>query len=47
VLTRGVLGIEGDGPWAVLDEAGTLLAVYEPTDKDDAVKPAVVLAAAT
>ena len=47
VLTRGVLGIEGNGPWAVLDEAGTLLAVYEPTDKDDAVKPAVVLAAAT
>jgi len=47
VLTRGVLGIEGDGPWAVLDEAGTLLAVYEPTDKDDAVKPAVVLAAVT
>ena len=47
VLTRGVLGIEGDGPWAVLDEAGTLLAVYEPSDKDDAVKPAVVLAAAT
>ena len=47
VLTRGVLGIEGDGPWAVLDEAGTLLTVYEPTDKDDAVKPAVVLAAVT
>jgi len=47
VLTRGVLGIEGDGPWAVLDETGTLLAVYEPSDKDDAVKPAVVLAAAT
>ena len=47
VLTRGALGIEGEGPWAVLDEAGTLLAVYESTDKDDAVKPAVVLAAAT
>ena len=47
VLTRGVLGVEGEGPWAVLDEAGTLLAVYEQTDKDDAVKPAVVLAAAT
>jgi tRNA pseudouridine55 synthase len=47
VLTRGVLGIEGDGPWAVLDETGTLLAVYEPIDEDDAVKPAVVLAAAT
>ena len=47
VLTRDVLRIQGDGPWAVLDEAGTLLAVYEPTDKTDAVKPAVVLAAAT
>jgi tRNA pseudouridine55 synthase len=47
VLTRDLLGIQGDGPWAVLDEAGTLLAVYELTDKADVVKPAVVLAAAT
>ena len=31
-----------DGPLAVLDAAGTLLAVYEPF-KEDLVKPAVVL----
>jgi tRNA pseudouridine55 synthase len=43
VLPRGVLGVEGDGPWAVLDDAGTLLAVYEATDDVDRVKPAVVL----
>ena len=45
VLAARRAAVEGDGPWAVLDEAGTLLAVYEPTDKADAVKPAVVLAA--
>lgn len=35
----------GPGPWAVLDEAGDLLAVYEPFGDHDA-KPAVVLASA-
>ena len=33
----------GDGPWAVLDERGDLLAIYEPFG-DAAAKPAVVLA---
>jgi tRNA pseudouridine55 synthase len=35
---------EGDGPWAVFDPAGELLAVYE-RHGTAAVKPAVVLAA--
>ena len=33
----------GDGPWAMLDEAGELLAVYEATGSDR-IRPAVVLA---
>jgi tRNA pseudouridine55 synthase len=33
----------GVGPWAVVDEQGELLAVYEP-HRDGTVKPAVVLA---
>ncbi|MEY2423592.1 MAG: tRNA pseudouridine55 synthase [Acidimicrobiaceae bacterium] len=43
VLPRGDLNVEGDGPWAVLDESGALLAVYEP-HRGDTVKPAVVIA---
>ncbi|HUZ21703.1 MAG TPA: tRNA pseudouridine(55) synthase TruB [Acidimicrobiales bacterium] len=43
VLERRVLGVSGDGPWAVLDEGGGLLAVYEPRE-GDRVKPVVVLA---
>ncbi len=35
----------GEGPWAVLDAAGTLLAVYE-RHRSDQAKPAVVLPAA-
>jgi tRNA pseudouridine55 synthase len=43
VLERAALGDpEGDGPWAVLDEAGELLAVYE-AHRGGTVKPAVVL----
>jgi tRNA pseudouridine55 synthase len=42
VLDRGALGVEGDGPWAVLDAAGALLAVYEPHGTGR-VKPAMVL----
>lgn len=34
---------EGQGPWAVIDQAGDLLAVYEVRD-ERLVKPAVVLA---
>ncbi|HMK11587.1 MAG TPA: tRNA pseudouridine(55) synthase TruB [Acidimicrobiales bacterium] len=45
VLPCQVLGVEGDGPWAVLDDAGTLLAVYETAAKAGTVKPAVVLVA--
>ena len=44
VLARTDLHVDGDGPWAVLDHDGALLAVYE-TYKADMVKPAVVLAA--
>ena len=33
----------GDGPWAMLDQDGNLLAVYEATDTDR-IKPAVVIA---
>ena len=43
VLAAAVLGAEGPGPWAVVDEAGALLAVYEP-HREGTVKPAVVLA---
>jgi tRNA pseudouridine55 synthase len=43
VLERVALGAEGDGPWAVTDGDGRLLAVYEP-HRDGTVKPAVVLA---
>jgi tRNA pseudouridine55 synthase len=44
VLGLDVLGASGDGPWAVLDERGALLAVYERRDAERA-KPAVVLTA--
>ena len=42
VLARDAGPFEGDGPWAVLDHAGTLLAVYEARGSDRA-KPSVVL----
>ena len=40
-LDRVPLGAVGDGPWAMLDEAGELLAVYEATGSDR-IRPAVV-----
>jgi tRNA pseudouridine55 synthase len=45
VLERAVLGIDpgAAGPWAVLDDAGDLLAVYE-AHKGTTVKPSVVVA---
>jgi tRNA pseudouridine55 synthase len=46
VLASDDLGVAGDGPWAVLDAEGTLLAVYE-RHRDTTAKPAVVLAAAS
>jgi tRNA pseudouridine55 synthase len=42
-LDRVPLGAMGDGPWAMLDETGDLLAVYEATGSDR-IRPAVVLA---
>jgi len=45
VLALSALGVKGDGPWAVVDDEGALLAVYEPYD-EARVKPAVVIASA-
>jgi tRNA pseudouridine55 synthase len=44
VLPRDALGASAtaDGPWAVVDASGMLLAVYEP-HRDGTVKPGVVL----
>lgn len=42
VLDREVLEVHGEGPWAVLDDHGVLLAVYE--SHGERVKPAMVLA---
>jgi tRNA pseudouridine55 synthase len=42
-LDRVPLGALGEGPWAMLDGRGDLLAVYEATDSDR-IRPAVVLA---
>jgi tRNA pseudouridine55 synthase len=42
-LDRVPLGARGPGPWALLDEEGVLVAVYEATDTDR-IRPAVVLA---
>ena len=44
VLARDAGPFDGDGPWAVLDGAGALLAVYESRGADR-VKPAMVLSA--
>jgi tRNA pseudouridine55 synthase len=41
-LDRAAVGMAGEGPWAVVDPAGVLLAVYEPKG-DGWAKPAVVL----
>jgi tRNA pseudouridine55 synthase len=45
VLARADLGIDATapGPWAVLDEDGALLAVYEAVPGGDRCKPAVVV----
>ncbi len=42
-LDRVPLGAAGDGPWAMVDGRGNLLAVYEATGTDR-IRPAVVLA---
>ena len=41
-LDRVPIGAVGDGPWAMLDQRGNLLAVYEATGTDR-IKPAVVV----
>jgi tRNA pseudouridine55 synthase len=41
-LDRVPVGAQGDGPWAMLDDHGNLLAVYEATGTDR-IKPAVVV----
>ena len=41
-LDRVKLGAVGEGPWAMVDERGMLLAVYEAT-ATDRIRPAVVL----
>jgi tRNA pseudouridine55 synthase len=46
VLGRAELGVEGNGPWAVIDGAGELLAVYQ-AHADGRAKPAVVLTSAS
>ena len=43
VLEGDVLGVSADGPWAVVDRGGSLLAVYE-RHRGTTVKPGVVLA---
>ncbi|MGH9112976.1 MAG: tRNA pseudouridine(55) synthase TruB, partial [Acidimicrobiales bacterium] len=45
VFDDAALGTDGDGPWAVVDESGALLAVYERHGAGR-VKPGVVLAVA-
>lgn len=44
-LDRVPLGVTGEGPWGLVDEADRLLAVYEATETDR-IRPAVVLEAA-
>jgi tRNA pseudouridine55 synthase len=44
VLDVAVLGVSGGGPWAVVDETGELLAVYQAHDAGSS-KPVVVLPA--
>jgi tRNA pseudouridine55 synthase len=43
VFDDEALGLVGDGPWAVVDGAGVLLAVYQ-RHRGATVKPGVVLA---
>ncbi len=42
VLDEQVLAVSGDGPWAVVDRSGALLAVYE-RHRGTSVKPGVVV----
>jgi tRNA pseudouridine55 synthase len=44
-LDRVSVGATGDGPWALVDPSGSLLAVYEATDTDRMVAACVLAAA--
>lgn len=44
-LDRVPLGVAGEGPWGLVDDAHHLLAVYEATETDR-IRPAVVIEAA-
>ena len=44
-LDRVPLGVSGDGPWGLVDDAHHLVAVYEATETDR-IKPAVVIESA-
>ncbi|MGH9296106.1 MAG: tRNA pseudouridine(55) synthase TruB, partial [Acidimicrobiales bacterium] len=44
-VERALVGVAGEGPWAAIDEAGTLVAVLE-AHGTDRVHPAVVLPSA-
>ncbi|MGH3578575.1 MAG: hypothetical protein ACRDU0_13605, partial [Mycobacterium sp.] len=44
-LDRVPLGVDGDGPWGLVDDGHRLLAVYEATETDR-IRPAVVMEAA-
>jgi tRNA pseudouridine55 synthase len=43
-LDKVVLGATGDGPWALVDSRGRLLAVYESTETDRIVAACVLMA---
>jgi hypothetical protein len=43
-LDRVAIEASGDGPWALLDRQGQLLAVYERTDTDRIVAACVLAA---
>jgi tRNA pseudouridine55 synthase len=43
-LDKVALGAHGDGPWALVDHGGRLLAVYQGTDTDRMVAACVLMA---
>ena len=47
LLDPAAVAAPGEGPWAVFDPAGALLAVYEPHPKTGMLKPTLVLARGT
>jgi len=43
-LDKVALGAHGEGPWALVDSRGRLLAVYQGTDTDRMVAACVLVA---